>query len=176
MNCLILLAYRNTVKENISCSSVEFVFGTPLSLPGDISTIPSTRLQNCQHHLPRSSATKMARLKHLCDSNKQVLSFLNIWETKYVFVRNDAVRKPLTQAYQGPFKVLQHSNEHITIKPDDTTNTVAIDQTKQAFLEDRRHITESTTPPFRGNPTAPHQQTRSGRKVTFPSNLHTDYL
>ena len=31
---LILLAWRNTVKEDIGCSPAELVFGTPLSLPG----------------------------------------------------------------------------------------------------------------------------------------------
>ena len=93
---------------------------------------------------------------------------------KYVFVRNDAVRKPLTPAYQGPFKVIRHSNKHITIRRGDTTDTVSINRTKPAFLENQ-HPTESTTPSSESTPMPSRQQTRSGRKVTFPSNLRTGY-
>ena len=67
------------------------------------------------------------------------------------------------------------TNKHITIKRGDTTDTLAIAQIKPAFLEDPQNITNSATPLFRGTPTPSHQQTWSGRKVTFPSNLRTDY-
>lgn len=33
---LIMLALRKTVKEDLKCTSVELVFGTPLALPGQI--------------------------------------------------------------------------------------------------------------------------------------------
>ena len=173
---LILLAWRNTVKEDIGCSPAELVFGTPLSLPGeyfkdslDTASKPSTPfIQELRH--------KMARLKYTPPRQQQTGTFIpqHLRNCKYVFVRNDTVRKPLTPAYQGPFKVIRHSNKHITIRRGNTTDTVSIDRTKPAFLENQ-HPTESTTPSSESAPTPSRQQTRSGRKVTFPSNLRTDY-
>ena len=173
---LILLAWRNTVKEDIGCSPAELVFGTPLSLPGeyfndslDTASKPSTPfIQELRH--------KMARLKYTPPRQQQTGTFIpqHLRDCKYVFVRNDTVRKPLTPAYQGPYKVIRHSNKHITIRRGNTTDTVSIDRTKPAFLENQ-HPTESMTPSSESTPTPSRQQTRSGRKVTFPSNLRTDY-
>ncbi|CAE1314328.1 unnamed protein product [Acanthosepion pharaonis] len=36
-------------------------------------------------------------------------------DCEFIFVRNDAVKKPLTPTYQGPFKVLKRSEKHLTI-------------------------------------------------------------
>ena len=57
----------------------------------------------------------------------------------------------------------------------ETDTAMNIMVTLPVLMEDLQHVTESTTPPFRNTQTPPHQQTRSGRKVTFPSNLCTDY-
>ena len=129
---LILLAWRNTVKEDIGCLPAELVFGTPLSLPGeyfndslDTASKPSTPfIQELRH--------KMARLKYT--PPRHIFIPQHLRNCKYVFVRNGSVRKPLTPAYQGPFKVIRHSNKHTTIRRGDTTDTVSIDRTKPAFL------------------------------------------
>ena len=173
---LIFLAWRNTVKEDIGDSPAELVFGTPLSLAReyfndslDTASKRSTPfLQELRH--------KMARLKYTPPRQQRTGTFIpqHLRNCKYVFVRNDSVRKPLTPAYQGPFKVIRHSNKHITIRRGDTTDTVSIDRTKPAFLENQ-HSTDSTTPSSESIPTPSRQQTRSGRKVNFPSNLQTDY-
>ena len=99
----------------------------------------------------------MARMKYTPPRQQHTGTFIpqHLRNCKYVFVRNDAVRKPLTPAYQGPFKVIQHSNKHITIRRSDTTDTVSINRIKPAFLENQ-HPTESTTPPFESTPTPSH--------------------
>ena len=98
---LSLLAWRNTVKEDIECLPAEFVFGTPLSLLGeyfndslDTASKPSILfIQELRH--------KMARLKYTPLWQQQTGTFIpqHLWNCKYVFIQNDAVRKPLTPAY-----------------------------------------------------------------------------
>ena len=84
---------------------------------------------------------RMARLKYTLLRQQQTVTFIpqHLRNCKYVFVWNDAVRKPLTLAYQGPFKVIRHSNKYITIRYGDTTDTVSIDRIKPAFSENQQH-------------------------------------
>lgn len=112
----------------------------------------------------------------------------------YIFIRNDAVKRPLTLTYQGPFKVLKHSEKYLTIDQGSRTDTVSIDRVKPAFLEKTPQRTELvlTRPDTEPAPTKPpswtacqetdqtlessmppSRHTRSGRKVTFPSRYKT---
>ncbi|CAE1315725.1 unnamed protein product [Acanthosepion pharaonis] len=84
---------------------------------------------------------KMARLKYATPRQQPVNSYIpqHLRDCKFVFVRNDAVRRPLTPAYQGPFQVLRRTDKHLTIKRANSTDTIAIDRTKPAFLEKRQY-------------------------------------
>ena len=44
--------------------------------------------------------------------------------TAYVFIRHDAVRKPLQRPYDGPFKVLQHNDKYFTVDVNGKQDTV----------------------------------------------------
>ncbi|CAE1168679.1 unnamed protein product [Acanthosepion pharaonis] len=106
-------------------------------------------------------------------------------DCEFIFVRNDAVKKPLTPTYQGPFKVLKRSEKHLTIDRGSRTDTISIDRVKPAFLEKSPRETEpvSTHPepspastttqsqlskprsePIPESPITPPKQTRLGRK------------
>ncbi|CAE1238599.1 unnamed protein product [Acanthosepion pharaonis] len=138
---------------------------------------------------------KMARLKYATPRQQPVNSYIpqHLRDCKFVFVRNDAVRRPLTPAYQGPFQVLRRTDKHLTIKRANSTDTIAIDRTKPAFLEKRQydanpalrppnaipaHPTDAAdAAPQTSNdtPATPVRQTRSGRRVTFPKDLRKYY-
>ena len=107
----------------------------------DTASKPSTPFIQELHH-------KMARLKYTPPRQQQRGTYIpqHLRNCKYVFVRNDSVKKPLTPAYQGPFKVIRHSNKHITTRRGDTTDTVSIDRTKPAFLSARPHGFDTTKP------------------------------
>ena len=174
---LILFAWRNTDKEDIGCSPTELIFGTPLSLPGEYFNDSLDTASKLSTPFIQELCHKMVRLKYTPPRQQQTGTFIpqHLRNCKYVFVRTDAVRKPPTPAYQGPFKVIRHPNKSITIRRCDTTDIISIDRIKPAFLENPQYTTESTTPPFGSTPTPSHQQTRSGRKVTVPGNVRTDY-
>ena len=50
----------------------------------------------------------------------------------HVFVRRDAVRKPLQPPYDGPYLVLKRTDKHFTVSRHDT---VSVDRLKPAYLD-----------------------------------------
>ncbi|CAE1299287.1 unnamed protein product [Acanthosepion pharaonis] len=97
---------------------------------------------------------KMARLKYATPRQQPVNSYIpqHLRDCKFVFVRNDAVSRPLTPAYQGPFHVLRRTDKHLTIKRANSTDTIAIHRTKPAFLEKRHVPGRRSTADIKRNP------------------------
>ena len=101
-----------------------------------------------------------------------------------VFVRNDAVRKPLQPPYRGPFAVIRRNDKFFTIDINGKRENVSVDRIKPAFLEDHQNDTEHSsstatiTPP---TPAKDHREgpeirrTRSGRHVRWPARF-VDYF
>lgn len=98
----------------------------------------------------------------------------------HVFVRHDAVKRPLQQLYDSPFKVNKCSNKHFTLDIQGKESVVSIDRLKPAYLESKESTlqtpdislsTVSSTP-------SPHTVTRSRRHVRLPKwlvNISPDY-
>lgn len=53
-----------------------------------------------------------------------------------VFIRHDAVRKPLQPPYDGPFHVLKRHNEHYTLDILGKEKVISLDHLKPAYLDD----------------------------------------
>ncbi|CAE1312386.1 unnamed protein product [Acanthosepion pharaonis] len=121
---------------------------------------------------------KMARLKYATPRQQPVNSYIpqHLRDCKFVFVRNDAV--------------LRRTDKHLTIKRANSTDTIAIDRTKPAFLEKRQydanpalrppnaipaHPSDAAPQTSNDTPATPVRQTRSGRRVTFPKDLRKYY-
>ena len=99
----------------------------------------------------------------------------------HVFIRHDAVTKPLQQPYDGPFKVLKRSDKHFILQVKGKDSIVSIDRLKPAFIDEQVDNTLTTPQPldrcFTLPPAAsppPPQVTRSGRHVHWPKKLVTD--
>ena len=116
-------------------------------------------------------------VKHI----KQSFIHNNLSTCTHVFIWHDAVKKPLHQLYDGPFKVLKRSDKHFTLQVKGKDSIVSIDQLKPAFLDEQvddtlmtpQSIDKSITlPPAASSP--PPQVTRSGCHVHWPKKLVTD--
>ena len=87
---LILLGIRSALKEDVHCTAAELVYGTILRLPGEFFTSTDHTMQQLQG----TPARKQPQLKSYISKD--------LGNAKHVFVRHDAIRKPLQPPYDGP--------------------------------------------------------------------------
>ena len=172
---LILLGIRTALKQDISSTAAELVYGTTLRLPGEFFTpSPTTSLPD-----PSDFSNKLkAHFRHITPiSPRPAVSKSNIPKdlatATHVFIRHDAVRKPLQPPYHGPYPVIKRSAKHFTIKLYDRTDTISIDRLKPAHLDSTNTLSETSQPQTpTTSPTLtppPPTTTRSGRRVHFPT-------
>ena len=181
---LVLLGIWTSLKEDIGCTTAELVYGTRLRLPGEFFAphtdgIPDptgyvTQLRNTMGTLRSTPTRQSARSRG--DAHDPLSS------SSHVFVRHDAVKKPLQQPYDGPNKVLDRSTKFYTLDLNGRRDTVSIDRLKPAHLDtsDTRNTTLiPPSPPIpRDPPEAPPttrpntRTTRAGRHVHWPANLN----
>ncbi|XP_065055321.1 uncharacterized protein LOC135683865 [Rhopilema esculentum] len=107
---LILLHQQTIVKEDIGCTPAQLILGCNLRLPGEFFT-SSTEHSELD---PSVYANRLQfAMRDLCPTpyrpqTPQSYRPPGLSTSKFVFVRNYAVKKPLQPPYDGPFKVLEH--------------------------------------------------------------------
>ena len=115
---LVLLGIWTSLKEDIACTSAELEYGTTLRLPGEFLT-PSC--SDCSDpssnvtHLKSVMYTLQATLPRHPPSQNTAHATSALEEAFHVFVRHNAVKKPLQQPYDGPFRVLKRSAKLYTL-------------------------------------------------------------
>ena len=167
---VILLGIRTAIKQDLGCSTAEMVYGTTLRVPGaffnsqtnyDLDPIDYVHklkklMQNLQTVPPR---IKQHQPIHVPSS---------LFTQSHVFVRHDAVRKPLQAPYDGPYRIISRTKKHFTIDINGRHEVVSLDRLKPAYLDTDLvlpHTTCLSTP-------APNLvTTRSGRTVHWPSKI-----
>ena len=176
---LILLGIRTALKEDIQCTSAELVYGTSLRLPGDFFDLtndtapadPAAYVRNLKCTMQGLKATPVR------SHPERTVQISNALATcTHVFVRHDAVRKPLQPPYDGPYKVLERSKKYFVIDIKGKKDTISLDRLKPAHLDNNSgletNITPSVAPPVTtaSQPTmpTPTRVTRSGRHVQYP--------
>ena len=95
---LILLSFRTTVKEDLKCTTAELVYGTTLRLPGEFFTTSSTNSDPMSYAAQLKLAMERLRPTPV---RRQLprKSFVsdNLSNCTHVFIRHDAVKRPLQQ-------------------------------------------------------------------------------
>nr|XP_054761143.1 uncharacterized protein LOC129267455 [Lytechinus pictus] len=185
---LVLLGIRTAIKADIGCSAAELVFGTTVTLPAQFvapSQIDSADdPSNYAHRLKR-----MMRELHPTPTRKQQTRTQvhpELHSSSHIFLRDDAVTKPLQPPYRGPFRVIRRTDKYFTIDYNGKHENVSVDRLKPAFIEqeattpfhhqdppDQVHQQSNSTD-LAGDPDDKHmppeiRKTRSGRNVRFPA-------
>ena len=143
---LVLLGIRTSLKEDMGCTTAELVYGTTLRLPGayfspqpaDTSLDPSSYVAKLRSRMQVLKATPPRSVSSQED-NRDTLK-----DATHVFIRHDAVRKPLQPPYDGPYKVLERSTKYFTVDVKGCRDTVSVDRLKPAYLESMHSSSPST--------------------------------
>ena len=175
---LVLLGIRTAYKQDLDSISAELVYGTSPRLPG-FTPSPPTSLPNPSEFLNKLKS----HFRHITPTAPRPASSISnipkdLATATHVFIRHDAVRKPLQPPYHRPYPIIKQADKHYTIKLNDRTDTVSIDRLKPAHLDSTvSEVPNSKTPTTSPTPSQPTSSstntrtTRSGRRVHFPAYL-----
>nr|VZI23144.1 unnamed protein product [Spirometra erinaceieuropaei] len=167
---LVLLGIRSSVKEDIQCTAAELVYGTPLRLPGEFVQ-PSTTNNNITSTFVQQLNQRMAPLRPTSTrlTSKHVFVHEDLRSAPFVFVRHDAMRKPLCSPYDGPYKVVQRNDKFYVLQKADKTDTVSIDRLEPAHLECLPSTSAPSIAPTTSSPETP-------TPLTYPPSPHLTIL
>ena len=179
---LILLSIRCTIKQDLQCTPAQLVYGTTLHLPGQFFT-PSLIDKQLDPTIYADRLSSYMRQLRTVSPRPQSPAFhvpSNLSTCTHVFVRLDAVRKPLDPPYDGPYKVLGRQVKYFVLEINGKQKTVTLDRLKPAFLEPHLLPAQVLKPPESSSAPAQSEHsprtTRSGRRVHFPDRYGTTEL
>lgn len=134
---LIMLGLRAALREDFGCSAAELVYGQTLRLPGEFLEQQTNNEDRTE--FAKQLRNAMGKLKPVDpDHHAKPAVFVNrrLEKCSHVFVRIDAVKRPLVQPYEGPFKVVARDKKHMDVEINGKTQRISIDRVKPAYTCD----------------------------------------
>ena len=137
-----LLSLRTTLKPDIKASPAELVFGEGLAVPGDL--LPSFPGNNDELSRQRQSTLanlrlEVERLQPTQTSAHRIPNVHvpeNLRNASHVMIRRGGVSPPLTQPFQGPFRVESQTQTGVKVHvPGKGVEEIALSRVKPAFAE-----------------------------------------
>ena len=146
---MVLLGIRTAVKEDSHCTAAEMVYGTTLRLPGEFFDSTPTeqfadpasyvsQLKTAMQQLRAAPARTPLRKEYVSNA---------LSSCTHVFVRHDAIRKPLQPPYDGPFKVLKRAEKYFTVDINGKKDTVSLDSSLLTLRPQHRQAGPQPHPP-----------------------------
>ncbi|XP_066969120.1 uncharacterized protein [Macrobrachium rosenbergii] len=162
----VLLRLRTAPSADGAPSAAEKTYGEPLVVPGELVTE--------DRHNPSVQSLceiigKFAPYKRTYTNRSATFMPPGLASTTHVFVRDDAVRPPLTRPYKGPFRVLEQNSKAFLLALHGRDDWVSIDRVKPALLEE--DTTVSTPHPPLAQPLpqpGPRKKQKRGRPRKRP--------
>ena len=171
---LVLLGIRTALKEDIQSTAAEMVYGTTLRLPGEFFT-PSphpsptdssnyvSQLKSHMHQIRPPTPRSIHRASYVSDA---------LSTCTHVFIRRDAVCKPLQPPYDGPYPVVKRTDKYFTVNIAGRKDTVSLDRLKPAHLDSATNTLP--IPPHSTKVISPETpEPEAATQETPPPNRHT---
>lgn len=186
----VMLGLRTAPRSDTGVSAAELTYGKVLRLPGEFYDEESKYNMDSDYLQKLRDTITSLKPRPKSHSNTRSLFVHNdLNNCKYVFLRNDLVRKSLQPPYEGPYSVIRRRDKTFTIKIGNKESCVSIDRLKPAYIVNEENFDESCfvqNSTLRGNiilsgndgndtssdsravnPT-PTRTTRSGRVIKTP--------
>lgn len=159
---MIMLGLRAAFRIDFGCSAAELVYGQALRLPGEY--FESINEQVNQSSFAEQLKLTLGKLKPINPprhSKQTVFVSRDLSKCSHVFVRIDAVKKPLVQPYEGPFKVIKRHDKYMDVQINSKVQRISIDRIKPAFVCEEEDTQQDSSP------SSKTQITPSGHRVRF---------
>ena len=156
---LVLLGLRSAWREDDNVSPSQMMYGTSLRIPGQF--VPGVESAGGDDPFSRNLIQKMRQIKPIQaphhSTGKHGAPFLppSLSTSAYVYVRHDAVKRPLQRPYDGPYRVIKRGQKTFRIDRGGEEYNVSIDRLKPAHgkqLEETRPQTPPEPRPTVGPP------------------------
>jgi hypothetical protein len=146
----VLLGLRAAPRDNTGVSAAELVYGTQLVLPGQCISSPAA-LEPLLDDV-RAAVTGFGPVPTLHAGpavDRPVSPPEELLSADYVLVRTDGAKPPLARPYEGPYRVLQRSNQCFKLQVGNTQQVVSTSRLKPVRSSE---VVEVARPRSRGQP------------------------
>ncbi|XP_066981052.1 uncharacterized protein [Macrobrachium rosenbergii] len=162
-----LLGLRTAPRANGDLSAAEKIYGEPLLVLGELITGDRHNPSVQRLH---DIVGKFAPCQRTYTDRSITFTPPGLSSTTHVFVRDKAVRPPLTRPHRGPFHVLKRNTKAFRLALHGKDNWVLVDCLKPALLEETADGTTQRPPREPSPPQLSHPKRRShGRPRKQPA-------
>lgn len=132
---IVLLGLRTAARSDSGVSAAELTYGKSLRLPGDFFENATYTGSDSEYLQKLRDFIANLKSRPPSHSNSRRLFVPTDLDTcKYVFVRNELMRKSLQPPYDGPYSVIERRGKTFVIKVGDTETTISMDRLKPAYI------------------------------------------
>lgn len=131
----VLLGLRAAIRTDTNHSIAQMVYGTNIKVPGEFFDPPTIKMEQetfvsqLQKFMEELKPIRTSSIKH-----QRLFVHKDLQSCSHVFVRIDRVKKALEPPYQGPYKVVKHSEKYFTLSMKGKEVNISIDRLKPAYL------------------------------------------
>lgn len=171
----VLLGLRTCYKEDLKASPAEFVYGTPLRVPGEFFTHedppvdPNIFLEDFRIHM---RDVKPVPAAHHC--RRKTFCYKELQTCTHVFVRKDTVKRSLEQPYSGPHKVIERLDDRVfTVDINGRKSNISVERLKPAHLASADVFGEFAAQELTASPSSSQPSTSSTTNLQRNDKLKT---
>ena len=144
----VLLALRNSVKEDLQVTPSQLVYADNMVIPGQIHVTDSPPVSPATLAHALSDVTFPLPSHVRWHIKKNVITHqMSFTESDYVLVKSAGPKPPLTRPYEGPFRIINPKNNRcgltLNLMIRGTIRSVSVSRLKPAFLYDPVEVDES---------------------------------
>lgn len=132
----VMLGLRTTIRSDTGVTAAQMLYGSNIRVPGDFYDVSNVKSYD-DYSFVEKLKNVIDGLKPSCRENKsprKIFVHKDLETSDYVFIRNDAVRKPLQPPYDGPYRVINRKDKVYRVQLPDRQTNVSIDRLKPAYL------------------------------------------